>query len=321
MSKFFEHLLRRYALIRELWNFYNRIRRIILFILKKITLPGFQGQSVYDVLEFFFKEISRDSLQVRASSISFYFLMAMFPSLIVMFTLIPYLPIPGLKESILHGVQSLLPDSGYAFIHDTIDNLINTQSSGLLSAGVVMSIYYSTSGVLGLLDAFNKVYPTFRKRNFIQKILVALKINFLLTLLLLLSATLIIAGKWIIPFIFEYVTFFSSLSYAAFLILQWSVTLLCILTGISLIYYFGPATHSKWRFITPGSILASLFSILASLLFSFLMDNFSQLNKIYGSIGTLIIIMFWFYWNSLILMIGFELNASIAVNKHQRSAR
>lgn len=321
MQRLLERLLQRYTLIRNAWNLYNRIRRILIYILKRITLPGFQGQSVYDVLEFFFKEIGRDSLQVRASSISFYFLMAMFPSLIVMFTLIPYLPIPGLREGILHGVQSLLPDSGYAFIHDTINNLIHTQSSGLLSVGVIMSVYYSTSGVLGLLDAFNKVYPAFRKRNMLQKILVALKINFLLTVLLILSATLIIAGKWIIPLLFEYVSFFSSWSFAAFTVLQWVTTLLCILTGISLVYYYGPATHTKWRFFTPGSFLAAILSIMASLVFSFIIDNFSQLNKIYGSIGTLIIIMFWFYWNSLILMIGFELNASIAVNKHRRTSK
>jgi membrane protein len=184
-----------------------------------------------------------------------------------------------------------------------------------------MSLYYSTSGVLGLLDAFNKMYPAFRKRKFINKIFVALKINILLIVLLIVSATLIIAGKWIIPLIFNNISFFSSFSYLFFAVAQWIVTLLCILTGISLIYYYGPATHVKWRFFNPGSIFATVLSILASLCFSYLMENFSQLNKIYGSIGTLIIIMFWFYWNSLILMIGFELNASIAVNRHNKLHR
>ncbi len=321
MRQWWEKLLQRNQLLRDLWRLFLRIKRIVFFLLKKLSLPGFQGQTVYDVLEFFFKEISRDSLQVRASSISFYFLMALFPSLIVMFTLIPYLPIPGLQESIMHGVRSMLPDSGYEFIQSTLENLLNTQSTGLLSIGVIMSVYYSASGVLGLLDSFNKSYAAFRKRNYLHKILVSLKITFLLIILLIVSATLIIAGKWIIPYIFSYIKIFSSLSYYTFVIVQWSVTLLCILVGISLVYYYGPATQTKWKFITPGSILASLLSILASLAFSFLMDNFSQLNKLYGSIGTLIIIMFWFYWNSLILMIGFELNASIAVNKHNKLRR
>ncbi len=316
-----EKLIQRNRILREAWLLYIRIKRIIFYILKKLTLPGFQGQSVYEVLEFFFKEIGRDSLQVRASSIAFYFVMALFPSLIVMFTLIPYLPIHGLQEGIMNGVHSVLPESGYLFIESTLENLLSTQSKGLLSVGVIMSVYYSTSGVLGLLDTFNKDYPAFKKRNLFHNILIALKINFLLTLLLILSATLIIAGKWIIPYIFDYLSLFSSLSYYTFILVQWTVTLLCILTGISLVYFYGPATHAQWRFITPGSILASVFSILASLGFSFFMDNFSQLNKIYGSIGTIIIIMFWFYWNSMILMIGFELNASIAVNKHNKSNR
>ncbi|MFN5402163.1 MAG: YihY/virulence factor BrkB family protein [Bacteroidota bacterium] len=311
----------RFVLINKLYKVSIRIKRIVFYLLKKMTLPGFQGQSVYDVLEFFFIEIGRDSLQVRATSISFYFLMALFPSLLVMFTLIPYLPVTGLQESILNGAHSVLPDMGYEFIQHTLENLLNTQNNSLLSIGLIMSLYYSTSGVLGLLDAFNKMYPAFRKRKFINKIFVALKINILLIVLLIVSATLIIAGKWIIPLIFNNISFFSSFSYLFFAVAQWIVTLLCILTGISLIYYYGPATHVKWRFFNPGSIFATVLSILASLCFSYLMENFSQLNKIYGSIGTLIIIMFWFYWNSLILMIGFELNASIAVNRHNKLHR
>ncbi len=306
-------------MIKQLLNIYHSYERKFSWICKRIIPPGFEGQSVYDVFSFLFKEIQRDAVNTRAAAVSFSFLLSLFPAIIVLFTLIPYLPIEGLQVIVMLYIYNLMPHSAYLTISATIQDIVSQQRGGLLSLGIILALYYSTRGVFELMNSFDKVYPTFRKRNFFPKIAVSIKITLLLFLLFLLSIIFIVAGEYVINWIMDSLNFKDSFTYFVLNTIKWLTIIFLFYASISMIYFYGPAVHKRWKFFSAGSTLAALLSMLTSLLFSFFINNFGQYNKIYGSIGTLIVIMLWLYYNSLILLIGFELNASIDINRHNKA--
>lgn len=306
--------------IDDLKDEVRRTKTGLLARSRKITLPGFHSQSLFDVLRFFFVEVQRDSIQVRATSVSFHFLMATFPALLVLLTLIPYLPIEGLPEALLNFTGTILPQQGQSFIRDTIEDIVTHQNVGLLSIGILLSVYYSSRGVVGILNAFDKAYPSFYRRRFVRKTIVSLKITFLLMILVIASIATIVFGQWLLPKVLDHFSMFSGATYYGILVLRWVVLVSLYYVGFSMIYYYGPAIFKRWHFFTPGSTLAAVLSLLTSMLFSFIVNQFGNLNQLYGSIGTLIIMMFWIYWNAMILLVGFELNASIQIN-HDRKVK
>jgi membrane protein len=289
------------------WNALVEISKIKGF-------PGRREISVYEVLSFLFVEIQRDSILTRASSISFNFFVSLFPTILVLFTIIPYIPVPTFQNSLLGTLNDVLPENVYLLLNETISDIVTRQQGGLLSVSLILAIYYSSRGVISMMNSFDKALPTFRKRNFINRQLVALKITGLLFLLLVISVSMFIGGEVIIKWILRLLDAQNSNAYFWFTFIRWISIVLIFYFSISLIYYFGPAMHNRWQFFTAGSTLAAALSILSSILFSWLIDQFGQYNKLYGSIGTLIVMMLWIYYNSLSLLLGFELNASIEMN-------
>jgi membrane protein len=278
--------------------------------------PGHRNISVYEVLAFLFKEMERDSILIRASSISFNFFMSLFPSILVIFTLIPYIPISTFQYTLLVSLSDILPESVYLLVNDTVNDILTRHQGGLLSLSLLLAVYYSSRGVISLMDSFDKALPTFRRRNFINRQLVAFKITSLLFLLMVASVTLFIGGEAIIKWIMKVIHGADSTTYFWFTAIRWLSILFIFYFSVSLIYFFGPATNVRWQYFSAGSTLATVLMILTSILFSWVIDQFGQYNKLYGSIGTLIVLLLWIYYNSLSLLIGFELNASIEMSSH-----
>lgn len=262
--------------------------------------------------------MGRDSILIRASSISFNFFVSIFPAILVMFTIIPYIPVPNFQVVLLSTLSDVLPDNVYVLLSGTIEDIVTREHSALLSVSIILSIYYASRGVLSLMNSFDKALPTFRKRNFLNNQLVAFKILLLLFLLLVVSITLFIGGEGLIQWVMRVIQAESTTTYIWFAIIRWVAVLVIIYFSIALIYYFGPATHNRWQFFSAGATLACGLSIISSILFSWLIDQFGQYNKLYGSIGTLLVMMIWLNYNSLSLLIGFELNASIEMNTSMR---
>lgn len=282
---------------------------------KQLILPGFQGVPLYDVAWFFYQETQKDTLMVRAGSLAFHFMLALFPSIIFLFTLLPYLPIPNLDRMIFNFLYEIMPENAYAFMFDTIDNLVNIQRGGLLSLGFLLAIFFSSNGVLSMMRAFNKSYQSaFRKRNIFQKRIVAIQITMVLATLLMFSIAFIIAGNKLLYWILE-ITHANHVFYQTIVLVKWLAILLLVYSSISAIYRYCPATLKKFSFFSAGTSLATLISIMTSIGFSFFVNNFGRFNEFYGSIGTLIVLMIWIQLNSLSLLIGFELNVSIAMNR------
>lgn len=277
---------------------------------KRIKPPGFSGLSIYDVTIFFWKGIMNGSITTRASSLAFNFFLAFFPSIIVVFTLIPYIPIEDFQDTLMDLIAKILPPLTNTVTFQTIEDIINNPRGDLLSIGFLLAIYFSTNGVNSLIEAFNASYHINESRPLIKQKILSMIITFILSILILISITLIIFNKTITYYLLKNGLIEVD---AQNIILTGQLVIMTtmLLFGISIVFYLAPAIKSKWNIVSPGSIFTTIFIIITSLLFSYYIDNFSQYNKIYGSIGTLIIILLWIYFNSIILLIGFELNVSI----------
>ncbi len=286
---------------------------------KLYSLPGFDKQSIYDVFSFLFKEFQHDAINVRAGAVAFSFMLSLFPAMMIIFSIIPYIPIQAYRDTLMSSLQQILPHNAYQAIYTTIYDIINNQRTGVLSIGIILSLYYTSRGVIGLINSFDKVYPSFRQRNFWMKTLVSFKITIFLFLLLILSVVLIVAGEFVTRYLMNQMGATGSSAYFFLASIKWLVIILLFYFSISMIYFYAPAMHRRFRFFSAGSTVATFLSILTSLGFSFFINKFSNYNKLYGSIGTLIVIMLWLYYNSLVLLIGFELNASIEINKHLKN--
>jgi len=277
---------------------------------KKIKPIGFAGLNLYDVAIFFVKGLQEGAITTRASSLAFNFFLAFFPSIIVFFTLIPYIPIIGFQETLMEILSNILPPSTNNATFNTLDDIINNQRGGLLSIGFILALYFSTNGMSSLIQAFNASYHIRENESIIKHQLLSILLTVVISALVFLTIILIIFGKTTITYLVDFQLI--SQNKIVFLnIAKWIVLIFMLFVGITTIFNIGPAIKSKIKIFSPGAILATLFIILTSIVFSYYIDNFSQYNKIYGSIGTLIIILLWIYFNAIFLLIGFELNASI----------
>ncbi len=289
-----------------------------LDISKRIKVPGFKGMSVYEVISFVVNEASKDAIYTRANSVAFSFFMAIFPTVIFLFTLIPYLPgTQNFIQVISDSTQNILPKNAHDYLFEVIDGVANTNRGGLRSLGAVLALFFASSGMLTLMNGFDKNYTVFKKRGFLLKRVIAVYLTIMMTLLFLFSFVLIVLGKQLIGLGIEY---FGVENYAS--ITFFIARILGIVTifylGITLIYRLGPSLIRKVPFWNPGAILATSFSLLSSFGFAFFVNNFGRYNEIYGSIGALIVIMIWLQINAYIIVVGFELNASVAVHEARK---
>lgn len=287
-------------------------------IAKKIKPIGFSGLSIYDVALFFWKGLMEGAITTRASSLAFNFFLAFFPSIIVFFTLIPYIPVNGLQETLMELLTTVLPPSTNELTFQTLDDIINNPRGGLLSLGFLLALYFSTNGINSLIEAFNYSYHIRESRPIIQQRILSLALTLLLSIILIIAIGLIIFGKYSVNYLIEY-ELISQYEKTLILYGKWIVILLILFFGISILFHIGPSTRHKWKLFTTGATFATLGIIITSLAFNYYINHFSQYNRVYGSIGTLMIILVWMYFNSIILLTGFELNASIANAKEKNN--
>ena len=220
------------------------------------------------------------------------------------------MPIKDFQDTLMDLIARILPPLTNTVTFTTIEDIINNPRGGLLSIGFLLALYFSTNGVNSLIEAFNASYHINESRSLIKQRVLSLVITLILSILVFISITLIIFNQSITHYIIQH-SFIETNTQNIILIGQWIIMITMLFFGISIVFYLAPAIKSKWKIISAGSIFSTVFIIITSVLISYYVDNFSQYNKIYGSIGTLIIILLWMYFNCIILLIGFELNVSI----------
>lgn len=287
---------------------------------KKLIVPGFEGLNLYEVSMFFYTGLVEGALTTRASSLAFNFFLAFFPSIIVLFTLIPFVPIEGFQEQLFILIMDILPPSTYEATKSIVDDIVNNEQGGLLSLTFILALYFSTNGVSAMITGFNATYHLKDKRNWIQ----LRSLSFVLTLILAVLLILTIIFQIFSQGFMNYLVAEGYLQqYSADLILyaKWIILVIVLFISISILYYYGPTDKSRWKFLSAGSISATLLSVITSVGFSYYINNFAQYNQLYGSIGTLLVILLWMYFNSIILLLGFELNASIVSAKEEQTIK
>ena len=298
----------------------TKLQRIILtlspiaFILRRSKhwyLPGFEGVPLYDVIRFFMKQVKTVGLTERASAIAYNFIMAIPPSFLFLFTLIPHLPFVS-KKSMKRELHSLIVDIIPAKVHNEylikfVDSFLDDSKIGLLSFGFLLALYFASNAMMGLMRSFNKNYIGFAKRKDLHNRWMALKLTSLIFLLVLGCLLLLITQGAVLKWMgIRNATLRDIIFYV-----RWIFIIALVYYSIAFIYKYAPAVEKRWKLISPGTIFGALFSILATYGFSFFVNNFGKYNALYGSIGTIIVFMALIYINSLVLLIGFELNVSI----------
>jgi len=283
---------------------------------KKYSPPGFSGLSLNEVIAFVIKEIQKDNLTTRANSISFSLFLSIFPAIIFLFALLPLFPVvKDYTQMLSEQLEGVIPKNAHEYIFAIINDITSIKRDGLLSLGAILALFFSSNGMLTLMSGFDKAYNhTFKPRNWLKTQLVALALTVVLSLLLIVSLILMVLEGEALDYLRN--TFHISETLLVSLsIINWLFAIFMVYTGISLIYTFGPSMHKRIPFINIGSIIATFLSLLTSLGFSYFINNFGRYNEIYGSIGALIVMMVWIQFNSFILLVGFELNASISVHR------
>jgi len=289
--------------------------RYLVECTKYIVFPGFSPISLYTVAVFFFDELSKGTVTNKASSLAYNFMLALFPATIFLFTLIPYIPIKHFQDNLLDILAQIMPGDAYDAFENTITDIVKIQNASLFSFGFLTTLFFATNGVSNLMQAFNKSSLIEETRGYFRRRWVALVLTVVISISLLVAVAIMIAGHKILIFLQAHIA--SSAHAWIFVIatLRWLIVILIFFVTVSLLYRYGPAHKQRWKFLSPGAIVATVLAVLTSVGFTYYINNFSAYNKIYGSIGTLIVVMIWLYLNSLIILIGFELNASIELSK------
>lgn len=278
---------------------------------RRLVIPGFDGMPLYDVAAFFIKGLQKGALSMRAAAFSFNLFLALFPAIIFFFTIIPYIPIAGFQDQLLEFMQNFIPKKAFDAVEETLFDIVKRPRGGLLSIGFIMALYFSTNGIHSLIEAFNQTRHTIETRSWIKQRLISIALVIILSMLVIISIALITLGPVLLDFLVRHNMLRDSFSYYLIIAGKWIISSAMLFFAFSFLYYLAPATESRFRFISAGSTLSTVLTVLASVGFNYYVNSISKYNTLYGSIGTLIIVMVWIYFNAMIVLIGFELNASI----------
>jgi len=278
--------------------------------LKHITLPGFEKVPLYDAFWFFLRGVQKGSVNIRASSIAFNFMLALGPGVIFLLALVPLLPITNFQQELLEVFYEIMPDNSYIAIESLL-NEIFSKHGGLPFFGLLVSLFFAWKGICGMIESFSSTYHEIETRPWYTQRLVAVALVIIFYLLVIVAALIMFFSKtWLERLL---VSGYIKLNFTYYMLLagKWIIIIGLTYFCISFMYYLAPQRRTKFRFFSAGSSLATILTVVASLGFSYFVNQFAQFNKFFGSIGALIALMLWFNFNALTLLIGFELNASI----------
>ena len=303
MSESIENKLNKIPVVRQL-----------VTLTKKISLSSLEGLSLYDIIELYLLGILKGAFSYRASAVAFSFFMALFPFALFILNLIPYIPIDNFQADFLSFVEKGVPPNTYEAIESILKDIMNTSYKSLLSSGFILSIFLMTNGVNAILGGFEMSTHITITRGFFRQYFIALAISITLSLILIITVASIVIFEIVIQKIMSQ-GFITDDVY----LIEWGrylFVILMILITTSILYKFGTSETKNISFISYGAMFTTLLIILTSYIFGIYVEKFARYNELYGSIGTLLVLMFYIWINCMVLLLGFELNATI--NKLKR---
>ncbi len=284
------------------------------------SLPFSGGAKLFDIFMMFRRSLTFGDFDLRAYAMAFNFFLAIVPALILVYALIPFLPIPNLEVQITAFVERVLPSDIAGFMTRIVHDTFEDSNIGVLSVTTITVYVFIRRGILVIIKSFNankKVEEDqFLSRSFFKQEVTILKI--LLTLITIFLASIVLNG--VASSLLDNLL---NLLNANKLITKWLIKtvsyivgLITLIFGLSVIYRQAPAVQKKWKRLNPGGLVAGVLLFIAQLLIGTFLEAFENVNKIFGSLSALIIFMLWLYWQSIVLLLGFELNLSIRRARH-----
>ncbi|WP_438966933.1 YihY/virulence factor BrkB family protein [Flavobacterium sp.] len=304
MSEIIEKKLEKIPIVKQLVRFTKKIQ------IKSLV----EGLSLYDILEIYILGIFKGAFSYRASAIAFSFFMALFPFALFILNLIPYIPIDNFQEDFILFISHNVPPNTFEAIEVIIRDILNTSYQGLLSTGFFLSIFLMANGVNAILGGFEMSEHITLTRGYFRQYLIAVALSLILSMILLITVAAIIVFEVFIQKIKIQDYFSDSIS-----LIVWGryiFVILMILITTSFLYKYGTKETRKISFISYGAVFTTILIILSSYVFGVYVEKFARYNELYGSIGTLLVLMFYIWINCMVLLLGFELNA--AINKLKR---
>ncbi|WP_130734148.1 YihY/virulence factor BrkB family protein [Flavobacterium sp. J27] len=286
----------------------------LVAICKKIRLSSLEGLTLYDIIELYVLGILKGAFSYRASAVAFSFFMALFPFALFILNLIPYIPIENFQDDFLFFVEKGVPPNTYDAIELIIKDIMNTSYKSLLSSGFILSIFLMTNGVNAILGGFEMSTHITITRGFFRQYFIALAISITLSLILIITVASIVIFEVLIQKIKVQGLITNDVH-----LIEWGrylFVILMILITTSILYKFGTTETKNISFISYGAVFTTLLIVLTSYIFGIYVEKFARYNELYGSIGTLLVLMFYIWINCMVLLLGFELNATI--NKLKR---
>lgn len=304
---------------------YWRPVRSTLYFLQHFSLPGSRGVPLYDVLRFFLRSIFNGDLNQRAKGLAYSFMTAVPPLLIFFFTLVAYFPVDGIQDELLGELSNIVPAKVMGPLSNTVNDVMGHRHSTLLSIGFVSSILLAANGLMGVISSLNFANRSVEKRPYVQRYLLSIMLVFVIYVLVVLTIALLMGHKLLLQLIYAqgWLTY-TSTNTVLFNVGRWLLIVFAILTAVSLIYYWAPVKKQRVGFFSVGSVLATGMFLVLSWGLGLYLNNFSRYNLLYGSIGTLLMVMFWIYFNCIVMLVGYELNISVyngTIIKKNRDSR
>ncbi len=303
MSEAIEHKLNKIPVVKQLVAF-----------TKAIKIKTLEGLSLYDILEMYVLGIFKGAFSYRASAVAFSFFMALFPFALFILNLIPFIPLENFQTDFLKFVEDGVPPNTYDAIETILKDIMGTSHQGLLSSGFVLSILLMTNGINAILGGFEMSAHITITRGFFRQYFISLAISLVLSFILIVTVSAIVITEVIIQKIniHGYVADVALLEWSRYIFI-----ILMILVTTSILYKFGTKETYKISFISYGAVFTTILIILSSYVFGIYVEKFARYNELYGSIGTLLVLMFYIWISCMVLLLGFELNATISKLKRK----
>ncbi len=289
----------------------NSVLRTVQLWLQKIRPPFLENLSLWDLGTFFYRALYEGAVSSRAASVAFSFFMALFPGVIFVFTLIPFIPIDGFQEELFALLQDVLPPNSFEATQSTINDILTVQRGDLLGVTVLAALIFATNGTLALIANFTQSVYNIGHRNFWSQYLAAFVLTVVLSVLLIAGIAFLVASEGLLAAWMQHRTQIGT-EWKLLIAWRYAILIVLILLSVSLVFKYGPASKAPWRLISPGAVLATVLVVASSAAFGFYVAHFARYNQLYGSIGTLLILQLWIYINAIGLIVGYELNASVA---------
>jgi len=306
------------AEIEEKLNKIPVIKQLVT-VLKRIVLPGFDGLSLYDLLELYTVGIIEGTFTMRAGSIAYSFFIAIFPFLLFLLNLIPMIRIENFQTQFLDLIRKVMPPQTADFFLPVIEDIALNPRNGLLSFTALLTLFLATNGVNSIFSAFEDSVHVQRNRSIVKQYLWAMLVTILLSLLLLIAAAAIGYGQYWITILKRDAYIDNDIFWIN--AMQYSIFVVTLYVLVATLYYFGVREGKDSKFFSIGALVTTLLFMLTTYFFGVYINNFSQYNELYGSIGALLIMMFYIWINSNLLLLGFELNISLQRLKDQKNSK